>query len=199
MKVVIIGQKYFAGAVLEALAGDGHEIIGAIAPSNCDQLAFAAKRRDIPLAVYDNKPSADDLPLGADVIVAAHCHHFIDGKMRAKTRLGALGYHPSLLPRHRGRDAIKWALRMREAITGGTIYWMDDGADTGDIAAQEAVFIRLDDTPRSLWERELAPLGVRLFRDVLGDLDKGVITRKPQDTLVATFEPSLAAKELRCL
>ena len=49
---------------------------------------------------------------------AAHSHDFIGRKTRALSRLGALGYHPSLLPLHRGRDAIRWAVHMRVRCLG---------------------------------------------------------------------------------
>jgi len=44
-----------------------------------------------------------------------------------------LAYLSSLLPRHRGRDAVLWDIHMKESINGGILYWMDDGADKGNI------------------------------------------------------------------
>jgi methionyl-tRNA formyltransferase len=196
VRVHICGQKYFGGRVFGAVIGAGHIVTGVSAPSTGDRLAFAAKRADIPLSIHNSIIGEADISAGADVILSAHCHAFIAACARAKARFGALGYHPSLLPRHRGRDAIAWALRMREAITGGSVYWLDDGADTGDIAAREAVFIREGDTARSLWERELAPLGVKLFLQVLGDLDNGVVTRIRQESEAATFEPAITNNRL---
>ena len=57
--------------------------------------------------------------------------------VRARFRLGVLAYHPSLLPAHRGRDATRWAIHMLERVTGGTVYWMDDGVDTCPLEAQD--------------------------------------------------------------
>jgi methionyl-tRNA formyltransferase len=59
---------------------------------------------------------------------------------------------------------------MGERVTGGTVYWLGD-VDAGDVAAQEHVFIRPDDTAEELWQRELFPLGLRLFERVLIDLE----------------------------
>jgi methionyl-tRNA formyltransferase len=200
MRVHICGQKYFGEATLEALLNAGHRVAGVSSPTGEDRLALAAKERGIPLYIHVKSIGEADISDGADVIVSAHCNAYITERARAKAKFGALGYHPSLLPRHRGRDAIKWTLRMREPITGGSVYWLDGGADTGDIAAREIAFIREGDTPRSLWERELAPLGIKLILQVLDDLDNGVVNRVKQDNLAATFEPSLSGvKELRCL
>lgn len=141
--------------------------------------------------------NAQWVPDDIDLIICAHAHLFITPQARAKARHGALGYHPSLLPRHRGRDAIHWTLHMRDPITGGTAYWLDDGADTGDIAAQDWCWTKPRDTPLSLWLRELAPMGIRLIRKVLSDLDQNKITRYPQPQEHATWEPSYRPKSFK--
>ena len=121
---------------------------------------------------------------------AAHSHDFIGRKTRALSRLGALGYHPSLLPLHRGRDAIRWAVHMRERVTGGTCYWMTDDVDAGPVAAHDWCFIRPEDDARSLWSRELAPMGLRLFERVLAVLAARRVVCIPQDSSLATWEPA---------
>lgn len=136
------------------------------------------------------------LPVGTDLIIAAHSHDFIGRSTRLKARLGAIGYHPSLLPRHRGRDAIRWALRMGDRVTGGSIYWLGDSVDAGDIAAQRHVFIRPGDDERDLWERELFPLGLFLFDQVLADIEDGRLVRIPQRQDLATWEPALDRQPL---
>src|SRR3546814_8243749 len=46
---------------------------------------------------------------------------------------GAIQYHPSLLPAHRGRTAMNWAIVSGATTTGLTIFWVDEGIDTGPI------------------------------------------------------------------
>ena len=68
---------------------------------------------------------------------------------------------------------------------------MDDGADTGPVVAQDWCHLRLDDTPDSLWRRELAPMALRLFADTLGCLEAGTACKgKPQDETLASWEPA---------
>lgn len=71
----------------------------------------------------------------------AHSFDYIGKRTRYIPRLGWLGYHPSLLPRHRGRSAIEWSIRMNDAITGGSVFWLNAGIDRGDIAYQDWCFI----------------------------------------------------------
>ena len=136
------------------------------------------------------------MPDRLDLILCAHAHIFITSEARQNARHGALGYHPSLLPRHRGRDAIHWAVHMRDLVTGGTAYWLDDGADTGDIAAQDWCWIQPGDTPDELWRRDLAPMGLRLLATVLAQLDLGTVPRKPQPAHSATWEPAFHRRRL---
>lgn len=52
---------------------------------------------------------------------------------------------------------------MRDLIAGGTVCWMDDGADTGPIEEQEWCHVLSAETASELWRRALAPMGVRLL------------------------------------
>jgi methionyl-tRNA formyltransferase len=85
---------------------------------------------------------------------------------------------------------------MGDPIAGGTVYSMDDGADTGSIAAQDWCFVRPDDDARSLWRRELAPMGIKLFEKVLNHLGSGFVVSSPQQSYAATWEPSFTSSKL---
>lgn len=133
---------------------------------------------------------------GIDLIMAAHYTRYIPIDVVAATRLGALVGHPSLLPRHRGRSAVEWTIRMHDPIAGFTWFWADGGLDTGPIAKQDWCHVRPDDTASSLWSRELFPMGVRLAREAVAELNRGLVTRKLQDEAAATYEPPIVkAKE----
>jgi methionyl-tRNA formyltransferase len=195
MRIYICGQKRFGAAVLKMCLEEGYEVAGASSPpfaSDGDHLDRLRSAADLAGIAWMPAGSlrADNLPEGVDVILAAHSHDFIGRRTRNAVRIGALGYHPSLLPRHRGRDAVRWAVRMGEPVTGGTVFWLTDNVDAGPVAAQDWCFIRREDSARMLWRRELFPMGVRLFRRVLRDLDRGVMVSVDQDEELATWEPS---------
>ena len=73
---------------------------------------------------------------------------------------GTIQYHPSLLPRHRGPSSINWPIIMGETRTGLTIFWPDNGLDTGPVLLQKEVEIRDSDTLGSLYFDRLYPMGV---------------------------------------
>ena len=112
----------------------------------------------------------------------------------AAAKLGGIGYHPSLLPRHRGIAAVEWTIREGDPIAGGTVYHLADRMDAGAIAAQEWCFVRKGETARELWERALAPLGQKLLAEVI-DYAKthNALPAKPQDEQFATKAPALPA------
>jgi methionyl-tRNA formyltransferase len=190
VKVFLCGTRYFGQSVFEAAAAAGHEVIGVSAPVG-DRLHKAAVRAGVPHVIAAGTLNADTMPEGADLIVAAHSHDFIGAATLRKTVLGGIGYHPSLLPLHRGRDAIRWAIRMGDRVTGGSVYWLSKNVDGGPIAAQDWCFLPPGTDPGELWREVLQPMGLRLILRTLEDLSRGVVVAVPQDERLATWEPSL--------
>lgn len=194
MRVVLSGQKWFGRQVLELLLSLGHEVVLVSAPLGTpdrpDRLRTRAEHLGLPTLIA-GQLNHRTLPPDIDLIVCAHSHDFIGRRTRQRCRLGAIGYHPSLLPLHRGRDAVRWAIQQRDRVTGGTVFWLTDTVDGGPIAAQQHVLIRPEDTADTLWRRELAPLGLTLLRRVLTDLSAGRMVRVPQPHELATWEPAL--------
>ena len=195
MKIVLAGQQWLGAEALKLCLRRGDEVVKVLAPGagedgEYDRLHAAALQAGIPAETCTRRVEAAHIPPATDLILAAHAHAFITAGARRAARHGALGYHPSLLPRHRGRDAVRWTIHMGDRIAGGTAYWMDDGADTGAIAAQDWCHVLPGDDARTLWRRELGPMGLRLLEKVLAELDAGVITARPQVAAAATWEPA---------
>lgn len=199
MRVMIVGQKWLGAETLALCTRRGYEVAGVAAPSPQDRLALAGVEAGVPVVVAPLRLEPDLVPAGVDLLVCAHAHAFIPAATRLKTKLGAIGYHPSLLPRHRGRDAVRWAVHMGDRVTGGTVYWLDDKADGGAIAAQEWCWVRPEDTTDALWRRELGPMGLRLIEKVLADVNEGSVAAVPQDELLATWEPSWDRPNMKAL
>ncbi|HEX7286712.1 MAG TPA: formyltransferase family protein [Candidatus Angelobacter sp.] len=200
MRILVSGQKQFGAAVFKLCQAEGHEVVAVASPPLSstyattgeqlpDRLRFAAEMAGVPWICSDLL-RADSVPKGTDLIIAAHSHAFLGRKTRARAALGAIGYHPSLLPLHRGRDAVRWTVHMNEHVTGGTVFWLNDTLDGGPIAAQAHAFVRPGDTATTLWREVLFPLGLRLIKRVLADLVAGRKVAFPQDNQLATWEPS---------
>lgn len=189
LKILLAGQKSFGAAVFEMLLKTGTPAEWVTSPLGDDALTRSALRAGLDI-IPPGGINDGGLPGGVDLIIAAHSHDFIGAAARRGARIGAIGYHPSLLPLHRGRDAVRWAIKMGDRVTGGSVYWLDDNVDGGPLAAQAWCFIRPGDTAGVLWRRDLFPMGLALFDKVLRDIEAGRLVMEPQDEALATWEPS---------
>jgi methionyl-tRNA formyltransferase len=99
---------------------------------------------------------------------------------------GAIGFHPALLPENRGRAVIPWTILQRKPEAGATLFWMDEGMDSGDVLAQERVELANDETAATLYRKMNESLRAMLDR-VIPLLQTGEAPRLPQDQSKATY------------
>jgi methionyl-tRNA formyltransferase len=192
MKLTLVGSRFFGAAALERLLKEGVEIARVIVSAADDRLGVAATAAGLDVVVLDD-PSivpAEAIADGTDLIVAAHSHARVSSDALARSRLGGIGFHPSLLPRHRGIAAVEWTIREGDPIAGGSIYHLAEQMDAGAIAAQDWCFVRKGETARDLWERALAPMGLDLLLRVIREARiNGKLPATPQDEQFATRAP----------
>ena len=190
MKCTLVGSRFFAASVFEALRKEaGIEFSGVVAPAEDDRLAVAARAAGVPVHVLENPRTVPGhaIPEGTDLIIAAHTHARVSDEALARAPIGGVGYHPSLLPRHRGIAAVEWTILEGDPIAGGSVYHLADGWDAGAIAAQDWCFVKKGESARELWERALAPMGLALLTQVAHHARlQGALPAFPQDTAFAT-------------
>src|SRR6476661_4014652 len=169
MKCALVGSRFFGASVFEVLRKEeGVQFTSIVAPAADDRLALAAQAAGLEVHVLDNPKLvpghaiADD----TDLIIAAHTHARVSNEALARSRLGGVGYHPSLLPRHRGIAAVEWTILEGDPVAGGSVYHLADGWDAGAVAAQDWCFVLKGENARELWERALAPMGLKLLSQV---------------------------------
>jgi methionyl-tRNA formyltransferase len=194
MRITLVGSRHFGVTTLEMLRRRGVDIAGVVVADAEDRLAAAARAAGLAVTVQADPRLvvASEIAEGTDLIITAHSHARISREALAAARLGGIGYHPSLLPRHRGIAAVEWTIREKDPIAGGTVYHLADRMDAGAIAAQDWCFVKKGETARELWERALAPLGQKLLGEVV-DYAKihNALPGKPQDEQFATNAHSL--------
>jgi methionyl-tRNA formyltransferase len=195
MRITLVGSRHFGVTALNMLRQHDVEIAGVVVADGGDRLATAARDAGIAVTVQTDPKLvvASEIAPDTDLIVTAHSHARIGKDALAAAKLGGIGYHPSLLPRHRGIAAVEWTIKEGDPIAGGTVYHLADRMDAGAIAAQEWCFVKKGETARELWERALAPLGLKLLAEVI-DYAKAhhTLPAKPQDEQFATKATALA-------
>jgi len=194
MKITLAGSRHFGVETFNMLRAHGVDIARVVVADGEDRLAAAARAANIDVVVQASPKTIDasEIAPGTDLIITAHSHARVTKDALKVAKHGGIGYHPSLLPRHRGIAAIEWTIREGDPIAGGTIYHLADRMDAGAIAAQEWCFVKKGETARELWERALAPMGLRLMAQVI-DYGKahGTLPAKPQDEQFATQAPRI--------
>ncbi len=191
MNIFLTGQKSFGRAVFKALLEDGHKIVGVAPPppeKYYDKLHGIALRYRVPIVCEAKYLTSEHIPDGTDLIVSAHSHWYVSDRAVEKARMGGIGFHPSLLPRHRGRDAVRWTVACGDPITGGTVYWLDKVVDGGPVLLQRHTFVNRAWDHHELW-KHLFPMGVQMVRDAVAMLERGEIVKEEQNPAYATWEP----------
>jgi len=194
MRITLVGSRHFGVTTFNTLREHGAVIARVVVHDGEDRLAAAARAAGIEVVVQADPKlvTVSEIAPNTDLIITAHSHARVSKEAVGAAKLGGIGYHPSLLPRHRGLAAVEWTIKEGDPITGGTVYHLAERMDAGAIAAQEWCFVKKGETARELWERALAPLGQKLLAEVI-DYAKthGSLPAKPQDEQFATKAPSL--------
>jgi methionyl-tRNA formyltransferase len=110
---------------------------------------------------------------------------------------GSIQYHPSLLPKFRGPSAINWPIIQGETETGLSIFWPDNGLDTGDVLLQKTTPISDTDSLGSVYFDRLFPMGVEAMLEAVDLVKAGKAPRIKQDDRLATYEGRCTADNAR--
>ena len=94
-------------------------------------------------------------------------------------RFGVIGYHPTKLPKNRGRHPIIWTLALGLEETASTFFEMDRYADTGNIISQIILPVNAEDDARSLYDK-LIKTALTQLTEITSKLNHGPLLSTPQ-------------------
>jgi methionyl-tRNA formyltransferase len=197
MRIVLIGQAPFGAKVLEGLLEKGEQVVAVYTPpdrgSRLDPLKETALANEIPIyqptTYKDDQVFAEYQALEPDLTILAFVTDIIPEQFFSAPSIGAICYHPSLLPLHRGASAINWAIISGKTKTGLTVFWPDGGIDTGPILLQKEVEVGPNDTTGSIYFNHLFPMGVEAILEAIDLVKAGKAPKIPQPEEGATYEP----------
>ena len=197
MRIALMGQAAFGADVLKGLLAKGRQVVGVFCPpdrgAKLDPLKEAALVAGLPVfqprRLKDPEAYEQMVSLRPDLAVLAFVTDIVPEKVLKVPKLGAICYHPSILPRYRGASAINWAIINGETKTGLTIFWADAGIDTGDMLLQKEVEIDPEETTGEVYFNKLYPLGVEAVLEAVDLVAEGKAPHIPQDHSRATYDP----------
>ncbi len=165
------------GSNLQALI-DGGLPIAAVGSNRTDAYALIrAREAGIPVATFSLDCHAGreerDLALATwleehdvELVVLAGYMHLLTKPFLDRFPGRIVNVHPSLLPEFPGAHALADALAAGVAETGVTVHLVDEGLDTGEVLAQEAVPLE----PRPTLEERIHAVEHRLLPGVVREL-----------------------------
>ena len=202
MRIVFLGTGDFAVPALRALRAAGHDVVAvvsqpdrpagrgrAVRPTPVRAAAEELGLRHVPTDDVNALPAAELWSRAEIGVVAAFGQKLGPPVLNALPR-GCINLHGSLLPRYRGAAPIQWAILNGEAVTGVTVFQLNERWDAGAIWSQRATPIGDTETADELHER-LALLGAELLVETLPAIAAGTLPPVAQDPRQATRAPKL--------
>ena len=208
MRILFFGTPSFAIPSLEALIKGEDKIIGVVTQPDRPKgrgrrpspppIKLLAEGHNLPIyqpRVAKEKEFIDLIRnLEPDLIVVVAYGQILPKEILDIPPLGAIGVHPSLLPKYRGAAPINWAIINGERITGVTIFKLCEKLDSGDIILQRAIEILPGETAGGLSDR-LAKFGADLLLEAIKDMKEGRIHLVKQDEGLASYAPCLKKED----
>jgi methionyl-tRNA formyltransferase len=199
MRIILIGQAAFAEKTLEKLVEKGEEVAAVFCPPDAVEGRFdpvKQKAIDLGVPVHQHKSMKRDpqvlqkfKELNADLAILAFVTQIVPESVFNTPKWGSICFHPSLLPKYRGRSAMNWALINGETKTGLTLFWVDEGIDTGPILLQKEVDVDPDATTGTLYFNSIFSLGVDAIAESVDLIAAGNPPRIVQDESQANYDP----------
>lgn len=194
MRILFIGAVQFSADALRELIDMRANVVGVCTLSEPSGNADHVDLTPIAISAGISVRSTPDINSGEvldwirrkapDVIFCFGWSRLLKTPLLNLSRLGVVGFHPAALPANRGRHPIIWALVLGLPQTASTFFFMDDGADSGDILSQVLVEIEPKDDAASLYER-ITKVALNQIREFVPRITCGNFQKIPQNHCVA--------------
>jgi len=190
IKIIFIGTVNFSLKALEKLIYLKANIIGVITKesskfnSDFADLTKTCEKNNIPCFYLRDINSKESLEwvksLNPDICFCFGWSSIIKKEFLEAFPRGVVGYHPTKLPKNRGRHPLIWTLVLGLKKSASTFFFMDEGVDSGDIISQVDYPIIYEDDAQSLYNKitEIALSQITSFLPILQNND---CKRIPQD------------------
>lgn len=190
MRIMFIGTVEFSQRALERLIAIKAQVAGVCtlkaAAFNADHvdLSDLCKTHSIPSLYADDINSPETLEwiraCAPDVIFCFGWSRLLKQELLELAPLGVVGFHPAALPANRGRHPLIWPLVLGLEQTASTFFFMDAGADSGDILSQRTITIDPADDARDLYDKVTAT-ALDQIEEFVPLLEEGTFVRREQD------------------
>lgn len=198
MKTVFVGAVMGSLRGLTALVESGQtpDLVVTLPPEKAERHSdfadIATPAREAGAQLYftdniNNPQTLDDLrAFGPDLCLVIGWSQICRVPFLSIPSVGSIGFHPAPLPRMRGRAVIPWTILMDEKESGSSLFWLDEGTDSGPIVLQRRFPLADDETAASLYDKHTANLEAML-PEAVRLAAAGSAPSEEQDHTLATY------------
>jgi methionyl-tRNA formyltransferase len=189
MRIVFIGCVSFSEKALLKLLDLNATIVGIITKNkslfNSDfvDLSLISKKKSIPFKYVNDINHPNNIQwiadLNPDILFCFGWSSLIKSELLRLTELGVVGFHPALLPMNKGRHPLIWSKILGLKKSGTTYFFMDEGADSGDVLDQKEFNISFEDDINDIY-RKMTEVALKQIESFLPKLINNTYSRKKQ-------------------
>ena len=204
MRIVFVGTVRFSEKMLCKLIDINAAIVGVVTGPNTGantdyaDLAPLCVNHDIDYLITKDINNSDSTgwirEKNADVIFCFGWSRLLGEKILNSAKIGVVGFHPTALPKNRGRHPLIWTLVLGLEKTASTFFLMDAEADSGDILSQKSISVSERDNAQTLYEKVEQTAESQIF-DLVVALQSGEYRRIKQDENQATYWRKRSTKD----
>lgn len=212
MKIIFFGTGKFAIPSLKRLIGSGHEVIAVVTQpdrkkgrgyNTIPSVVKAYAEKAVPGTCVLQPENAADASfinslktLAADLFVVVDYGQKLSDELLALPRKYCINLHPSLLPEYRGASPINKAILDGKAVTGNTVFKMEEKMDAGKIICQENIKIMPSENAVDL-ANKMALAGAGLLLQTVDLIAEGKEDLRIQEETSATYAHKISKKDGR--
>ena len=198
MRSILVGSVYSSKIVLEEMIRTGFpvDMVFSLDPRYSENVSGyypiheLAAENNIPYTLFRKIGDEENIEImrriGPDYIFVIGLSQLVDKRILDLPGNGCIGFHPTPLPKFRGRAAMVWQVLLGVHETKCTFFKLDEGMDSGDIIGQEDYYIDDDDYAEDVGVKLLDALR-RLSRKVFSSIIDGTVTAYKQNEDEATY------------
>lgn len=196
MRILFIGTVEFSYKTLEKLISLNANIVGVCTKeksnfnSDFRDLTPLCEKLNISYKYINDINSQDSIDfiksLKPDIIFCFGWSSLIKKELLDLPKMGVVGYHPAKLPQNRGRHPLIWAMVLGLEKSASTFFFMQEGADNGDILSQKEFDILYEDNAQSLYNK-VSNIALEQIEEFLPQLQNGNFKKITQNHNLANI------------
>ncbi len=196
-KVLVIGAVQTTKHTLNQLVKFGFDVVGVLgheplntaSVSGWVDLKSEAAKVNLPYKGFKKINDTENIEWAKDkrpdIIFAVGFSQLMSEDWLEMPRLGCIGFHPTQLPKGRGRAPLAWII-LEQTYGSATFFLMGKGADDGPVFVQEVFSTETADDATTV-EKKIEHAIIKSLDSWLPQLKKGIWEPIPQNEIEASW------------